>query len=242
MLELLNRGFMTQDEVVAGIKETRLKNKYIPFMLKFAIKVPPERSVVSLLSKGAITTAVALDMLLQLGYTKEIAAALVNEATATKTTKLRDLTEAQVVAMYENRAMSRDDTHAMLLNMRYDDNEANLILDLADARWATKHINAATTRVQKAFLTGNISDQDASTQLDSIGVPAMQRDDLIALWKVEQMTVSKSLTIAQMTAAMKKGIMTPDQVYPRIVGDGYSTFDARVIIQLAGFDISNPPQ
>ena len=102
MLELLNRGIVDEPTVEQAIRESRVKNKYIPAILEMRRRLMPERTVVSGISKGVLTHAEGIDHLLALGFNQEDATALAGEASATKLSKHKEIAEAQVLTAYED--------------------------------------------------------------------------------------------------------------------------------------------
>lgn len=238
MISMYHRGVLTLDELIQGIKESRLKNKYIQKVIDAGVTLPPERTIVSLVSKSALDPTAAMDLLLRRGYSQDIATALLSEAHTTKTQKTRDLTESQLVALYEDQAIDGTQLHDMLASLGYDDSEIGWITTLADLRRLKKFNDAAISRVHSQYVGYKITDTDVTTTLDALGIAPNQRDDLLTLWGIERTVTTKQLTLTQIEAAFKKQVITAQDAYTRMQGIGYAADDAALILATLGVDPS----
>lgn len=234
MLELLNRGVATEDEVRQSIRESDVKNKYVDHILQMRYRLPPERTVVSMLRHGVITRARGERLLHQLGYFPDDVQALLDEASADKTAASRDLTVAQLTDLYVLAAITRDTFTRRLQQLGYDQAEAAQLAEIADLRAKARLTAQATTVVRAKYVTRHIDRTTASTQLDTLAVPHGQRDDLLALWDLERDANARTLTEAQVAAAAKKGLIAPADALARWKAMGYSDVDVAVLAALAG--------
>lgn len=239
MISMWHRGVLTRDQLVAGIRESRLKDKYIDFIIAAGETLPPERTIVSMVSKNAITPARGMTLLLERGYAPDIAQALLSEAHSTKTAATRDLTQAQFVALYEDRAITAQQLHDFLAKLKYDDEEIAWLQMLADLRRLKKFTDAAIAKIHTQYVSYRLSSTDATTALDALLVDPNQRNDLLALWDIERTVNAKQLTLAEIMAAHKKGIISDMGAYQRIQNIGYSADDAAVLLETAGVPPAN---
>jgi len=92
--------------------------------------------------------------------------------------------------------------------------------------------------IRAAYLTRRISKGTASNDLDQLGIPSAARDQWLTDWDIDLSTHVKTLTEAQIVAAMKKEVLTPDDAEVRLEQLGYSTQDAVILINTAGYKVS----
>lgn len=236
MVSMWHRGVLTQEQLVAGIRESRLKDKYIQPTIDAAATIPPERSIVSLVSKGGLSDAQGMDLLLRRGYPQDIAEALLAEAHVTKTAKQRELTASQIIALYEDGAIAQADVTSMLTALNYDAELISWELALADLRRIKTANDAAVSKVHSLYVGWKITQQDALSTLDSLRIAPGERDNLISLWDVERNINTKQLTLAQITSAHKKGLIDDQGFYERLRGIGYAIDDAVILSELQGID------
>lgn len=233
-LDWVNRGLITEQQGLQALYESRIKNSWVPTYMRSRHETMPPETVRLMYSRGAITAADALRRLQMRGYSPADAAIILDGASAEKTATSRDLTQSQIRDLYADRAISRDEAAGWLQTLGYEADEAVWILELADLQRVRRFFTAATTRVRSAYVANRIDGNEASALLDRIGVPAEQRDDMLNLWDIERDTTSKALTPAQITTAVKKGIIDATAGLSRLVGQGYAPDDAAILLELAG--------
>lgn len=243
VLDWLNRGIFSQPEAVDAIKETRLKNKYIPALLESAVNLPPQDTVRMLFRSNELSRTEAYDYLRKLGYDDRITNALLNASTAAKDSNARELTMQQVLALYAERAIDQTIARDMLHALGYDDTDTEFLLDSGDLARLRKFSEAAISKVGSQFTSHHIDVNRASSALDALGLPTGQRDDLIALWSIQADVVTKSLTPSQIIAAAKKDVFDFGTAEALLMGQGYAQQDADVLLVTGGvFPPGTPTQ
>lgn len=234
-LELLNlwvRGYITEADVDQGLRESRLKDKWIGPFKNLAHRKIPLRTITTLLNNGAMTDADALAHLMQLGYSQADAQALINGHKKPPKAAHRELTVAQVRELYSQRMIDRSEALFDLQAAGYSAQAAGEVLDLADTADSRAARKAAITKIRSAYDTRRIDRAQASTDLDAIGVPGALRDQLLGLWDVELSTRVAELTPADIAAAGRIGVFDAPTVLFRLQAHGYSADDALVFAQI----------
>lgn len=230
--EALNREFIDDAEFRTMFLESRIKNRYLPLMLQMRIRLIPQETVRLLYRNGVYSREKTLKTLRSHGFSAEDADALISLEETRQDDTTKELTRSQVVQMYNDQIISQEDARGFLTALGYADTSVELMLALADIQRSQRFINAAVTRVRSAFITGKIDDGEASLQLDSLGIPPAQRDELIVIWEIDASTVSKTLTPAQIRQAVKKEFITEDDAVARLIAQGYDDTDARLYLKL----------
>jgi len=233
-LDWVNRGLLTEDEFRTAFLESRIKNKYIDLYLKSRHTIMPPETIRLMYSRGALSKEEALHRLQQRGYTADDAAIIIDGASAEKTSGSRDLTVSQVLSLRAEGLISTDDATAMLQAAGYDAEEAVWVTQLADLRRVARFVTAAVNRTKASYIAGRISEIEAGGVIDALGLPPEYKNEAFALWDLERSTVTKGLTVAQITAAIKKGFMSDVDGLSRLVGQGYAEDDARILLLSAG--------
>lgn len=240
VLNLWNRGDITEAQVIEALKESRLKDKWIPAVMNLARRRIPMRTITTLVRHGALTDAQAIENLQVLGYTPTDAAAIVQAGHALTAQPHKELSVATIKAMYVDHLIDKPTGVADLVKIGYTPEAATQILDLAEHDIAARDRRGAITKVQAAFLSRRIDAANASGDLDALGVPADQRDALIRLWTIEQANNVAMLTPAQIVAAGRLKIFDELTMLARLVEHGYTPEDA-VIVGMIGKAIQLPP-
>ena len=233
LLDLLNRGEVTEAEVGQAIRESDVKDKYLPAILKMRRRLMPERTVVSGVGKGVLTPAQGLDRLLKLGFDAEDAAALVAEAHKDKTVNHRALAESQIVTGYIDRLHSRPEADQMLQALGYDASETAFLLDLADTQRERRFTDAAINRTHARYVGHHLDRAAAGDALSALGVPGTQRDDLLKLWDLERDVNAPNLSLTQLEGLLRRGAIDQTGFLERTKRLGYTDDDAQLLLFLA---------
>lgn len=232
--EAFNRGFIDDATFDSMFLESAIKNRWLPVIRAMRTRLVPQETARSLLAKGVIDHDRAAAILRGHGFGPDDVEALLAAATAERTQATRDLSLSAVRELYAEQEISADDATAMLTALGYDDQEAQWELDLADLARVRTFRNAVISRVRAGFVKGLIDEGSATTTLDSLAVPPARRDTLLQLWTIEQQTVTRDLTPAQIIAAAKKGLMDASTALGRLIGQGYAPQDGSVLLATAG--------
>lgn len=230
--EAYNRGFISDDEYGRMFLESAIKNRYLPLLRSMRTRLIPQETARLLYRQGVYTESQALRTLLSHGFSQADAAALLAVERTRSDDNTRELTRSQIVDMYEERMFTADDATTMLTGMGYSEDDARSMLELAELQRIRKFINSAVSKVHSAYVAGKISEIEASSALDSLGIPNESRDDYMALWDIERTTVSKTLTASQIRQAVGKGLITEEEGLSRLIAQGYDGEDASLYLQL----------
>lgn len=231
-IELLNRGEITQDEFTKIVRLGRTRNDQIPMLLKLRRKLPSVFELRSLISTGAITDAEGTKIATEQGLDPTVAAGIVKAAHSTKSTRVHQLTEAQVLSLYESGHMTVAETRKALALIGYSAHDVDLLIALVDARIEAGYITKATSRVHNSYVHRLIDLPEARRELERLRVPSAAIDKLITDWEIEREATVRRLTEAQVVKAAKDSIITPESAYTRLVAMGYPPEDAGILVQL----------
>lgn len=230
--EALNRGLISEDEFRTMFLESRIKNRYLPLMLKMRTRIIPQETVRLLYRNGVYPKADALRTLMQHGFSQQDAAALLSLEETRQDDTTKELTRSQIVDMYDQQILDAATARELLVGLGYAESNVDLMIALADVKRVQRVVNAAVTRIRSAFTTGKIDETEASGQLDRLGVSPDQRDELLMVWDIDRTTVTKTLTAAQIRQAKTKNLITVDEALARLTAQGYDPIDAQLYLQL----------
>jgi len=234
MLDALNRGEMSEADVIQGIKESRPKNKYIDLIMRMRHNLIPQETARMLYRKAVITREDCKTILIKHGFSDVDSEALLSAESVERTADTRDLTVAEVVRLYGVRAITRDNAAAWLADLGYETDEADWKLLLADLARTERFTSAVVTRLRTGYVARRLDDGAVIQALDQLRVPPDQRDDYIALWSLERDVTTKGLTVAQITGAVKKLGRDREWAMTQLLGQGYSEEHADIVLGLAG--------
>lgn len=237
VVELVRRGIVPakgtgpdSTTLEQAVHESDLKTKWEPAIQALLDYIPPPRTVTALLRAGSITEQQALDLFRKAGLSQELAAAYVADASHTKVAAEKELTKAEVTQLYTERLITKEQAAAMLGHLRYTAAESAFILQLGDLQRHAKVYNAAVTRIGTLYVNRRIERGAAGSALDSLGVPAAQRDEYLTVWALERASNLKILSEAVIASAWAKGVIGDDEAMGQMEAHGYTARDSWIYL------------
>lgn len=227
--ELLHRGEITQAVLEQAIRESDIKNKYIPAIVALTRKIPPMRSVVSAVRQGVLSSDDGLTKLMELGYDHADAAMFVSEAKATKHQGTRDLTEGQILDLYTEHLISADVAKSMLTKLGFDSEEVGWVMALADHKRHYRFQVSAINHIHTKYVARKVDKASASAALDKLGIDPAGRDDLLTLWAQELDTITPQLSLSQLQGAVRRKLITPSDFGSRCLKLGWEMSDLDIL-------------
>lgn len=229
--DLFNRGEIGSDVVNQGLRESRLKDKYVADAFALRRRLLEPRSLGEAVNNGAMSHATAVQKAMESGYNAEDAAYLVNAASNRKMQSYREKVVSQAEKLYADGAMSKPQFVSLVESMGHSSAEADMIAQSADFERDQRAFTSATNAIRSKLISRHIDKAGASARLDAIGMQAVQRDYLLGMWELEESANTRVLTTAQVLKAVKDQTFTPDQGLERLTAMGYSADDAVVLLE-----------
>lgn len=229
MLHLYNRGLISEDEVITAIRESDIKNKYIPAILELRRYLPPPRSIVAMVRQGAIDDARATQLLQENGVTADDAANFIRSAHHTRASAHKELSAATVLRGYAEHTLARDQASQLLVKVGYDSTQAGELLDISDAALIHHEQQTMISHAHAMYTTHKIDRSVATTTLDASGISTQQRDALLHLWDVERTENEHVLTKVEVLGAYRRGKVDKAWVNVQLLRLGYAEKDLPII-------------
>lgn len=230
--ELYNRGEISEATVKQGLRESRLKNKYVDDAFRLHVRLPEPRQIVSALTHGAITKADAMALLRQQGFASATAAILIAEGSNSRVSTHHGLTLAEIRQLYTDRLTSPAQAEQWLAALGYDQADTRRLFSLWDFLASAALTRQAVGVIRAKFVTRHIDERQAVLELDQLAVPADARDRYLRVWKLEQLAQTRLLSEAQIVKAVKLKLPGTDGAWglARLIELGYSPGDAGLLL------------
>lgn len=229
LIQLWHRGAITLATLEQAIRESDVKDKYIPAIVAGGRHLMPERTVVSAIRQGVLTYDEGIAHLLELGFTAADAATLAKEAKSTRVQTQRDLSLGMIESLYAERLIPRAEASALIGKLHYDAAETEMILSLADHSRHYRMTQAAVQRVHTRYVSHKMTRAQASTALDKLGMDAAGRDDALTLWTYEREDNVPTLTLSQLQGAIRRKVITFARFREGVLALGYPESDLLVL-------------
>lgn len=242
--QLYNRGLISREVVKQGLRESRLKDKYVADAVELHVRLPEPREVVTALTDGVVTRQLAAELLGDMGYQPDVVAMLIATGEVKSTGPHRQLLVSEISALYADRIISRDKATDMLIFLHFTAESAHLILQLADYTKQRKILDSGIAAVKSHFLAHRIDEATAAGDLHAMNLPPLAADLYLKVWKLDRLAHPKQLTEAQIVKAAKLNLFVPrgqlteprwveanqDAAHARLVQLGYDGADASLLL------------
>lgn len=241
---MYQRGIITEAELQLLLRSLDVMPFWRDRMIQLNHLVPGRIDLRRMFKANVITRAEVVDGYIKLGYTPEDAETLTRFAESEKVSGSsdRDLTKAELLQLYAGGITTETETRGWLQEMGYSADEVDALMALTDARRMAQYARAAVAKIHTLFVAHRLTQTEAVTDLDRLGIDAQARDGLIELWTIEREANTRDLTGAQVIAALKKSVISGDVALAKLQQLGYTEQDARIVISSIGGDFGGPGQ
>ena len=237
LTELVQRGKISRARMEQGLRESRIKDSWIPDAMQLVDRLPQEFQVAALIKAGVIDHARAIALMMDLGYSRQTAAELVLQAETEATGEHRRLAQGQVSQLYASHIIDRATAAGMMEALHYTAASAQLVLDLADHTRRMRILDTGITAIRSQYLAHRVTDLEAAADLVALEIPSDARDLYLKVWGIERQAVTKRLTEAQVYKAFTKAMFDPrdtkknrEIACQRLMQLGYSEADATLLL------------
>lgn len=229
--DLYNRGLVSEDTLKQGLRESRLKDKYVDVAFDLHQKIIPIYTLQRALRYGGIGQEDAIKIVMEGGYSEQDATLIVNSGSAERLQTYKDKVIAAVQTLYEDGVVTATDAQATITAMGYSGEEAQFIFQSSELRRNANVLHQVINALKSKYLGRHIGRQEVINDMNALGVPAEQRDYLMNLWDIEIGAYTKLLTEAQIVKAATDALITEADGLSRLVALGYSEGDAKLLLQ-----------
>jgi hypothetical protein len=189
------------------------------------------RTVDTILKSGVISNADAIKIIMESGYSKSDAEAIVKSGKAARIDPYKNKVATSAQTLYQEGIISESDVMSITESMGYSKSEAAFITRASGFHREAHAISSAVSAVRSKYLGHHISKTEASNLIDRAGIQASQRDYLIKLWTIERGAFTAVLSTAQIVKAVNKTLITRDDGMARLENRGYSKADADLLLR-----------
>lgn len=239
LITMANRGFIpwsgtgpNETTYQQGFKEGRWKNKWEPVYRKFAEYVPPESTVVTLLSHGVLKAEEAADLLAKQGMKPDLVAAYIDEAHTEALSDYRGATVSLVLSAYHEQILTAKQATPILEALHVTPTAVKLLLAYEDTQRAFEAVTNAVSRTRTLYAARKITLQTAKDSLHRLEIPAATAEGMIKAWQIENSISVKVLTETQIIDAWELKVLTEDEAKTELENIGYTPFDAWVLMSV----------
>ena len=239
--EMLHRGIINEGDL-----DTLLKSlDYMPYWRDKLVQLnynPVTRvDIRRLHSMGIITEIQVKRAYMDLGYNEQNAQYLtdftikLNDKTVKDEAKAdKDLTGSEVVTLYKEFVINRDDAKGMLIALGYDETETEYKLTLADLAIFKEDKKLVLDTLKAKYQHGLIDYNGLVDELGKMNLPQLEMQNYLVKWEKTTPINVKVPTIKEMGDMVKSGIIAKGEMLDEVLRQGYSKIWGERMVKLYG--------
>jgi len=169
--EMLHRGIITQDDIRELLRISDYAPNWIEKLIAISYSPITRVDLRRLYQIGVIDEERLLRGYKELGYNEEDAQLLTEWTKLEYAQKDKDLTKTEILRNYRIGQCTREEAKKMLMELGYDEDEAEWILTYEDYKLYVEEIEAEAETIVYELSEGNISYEEAISKLGELNMP-----------------------------------------------------------------------
>ncbi|RLG68993.1 MAG: hypothetical protein DRO11_08340 [Methanobacteriota archaeon] len=169
--EMLHRGIITQDDIRELLRISDYAPEWIEKLIAISYSPITRVDLRRLYQIGVIDEERLLRGYKELGYSEEDAKLMTEWTKLEYAQKDKDLTKTEILRNYRIGQCTREEAKKMLMELGYDEDEAEWILTYEDYRLYVEEIEAEAETIVYELSEGNITYDEAISKLSELNMP-----------------------------------------------------------------------
>ena len=169
--EMLHRGIITQDDIRELLRISDYAPNWIEKLIAISYSPITRVDLRRLYQIGVIDEERLLKGYKELGYNEEDARLMTEWTKLEYAQKDKDLTKTEILRNYRIGQCTREEAKKMLMDLGYDEDEAEWILTYEDYKLYVEEIEAEAETIVYELSEGNISYDEAISKLGELNMP-----------------------------------------------------------------------
>jgi len=169
---------------------------------------------------------------LDVGYNETNAKLMTEFTIAFVSEKEKDLTKADILALYKKSAVARETALSMLIRLGYYEDNAELLMTRADLEIYATFKKEQIGYIKSAYVAGKINDGEALNRLGKLDMPSKEVNTLMESWDLARISKVKELSLDNLKAFFKAKVITIQELTDELRELGYNTQDTNRFILL----------
>jgi len=209
-----------------AIRESDIKDKYIPLLEKLAVYWPPNGEIRTLLLHGGITEAEALAYWKANGVPDVLAQGYLHLAQIEQVTQDKALAKADILTLVQEQAISDADALTMLAEIGYSGSNAAHLIEMARFRYELATLRRVIENVATLYTGRKINATQAQAALQGLGMPAAQITALLDTLTHQRNAEALIPTTAEVKSGFYYKVIDQPTALTMLEGMGYDPWSA----------------
>lgn len=237
MSHAANRGFIPWTGLGSGavtfeqaIRESDIKDKYIPLLQRLAVYYPASGEIRQLLLHGGIDEPTALQLWADDGVPPLIAQAFLHLAQIEQVTQDKALAKGDILTLVQEQALTDAEALPLLEMIGYTGANAQHLLEMTHFRYELDALRSVVRRVASLYTSRKIDATQAQQALQGFGMPQAQIDQLLRTFDNQRAAEALTPTAAQVAGALYYKVIDQATAQSLLVNLGYSPWGAWLVL------------
>lgn len=213
-----------------AIRESDIKDKYIPLLQELARYYPPNGEIRTLLLHGGIDEATAIELWKMNGVPETLAKAYLHLAQIEQVTQDKALAKGDILTLVQEQALDDADALDMLGQIGYSGANAEHLLQMAHFRFELDAFKSVVRRVASLYTGRKINATQAKNALDGLGMPTKQVDSLLVTLTHQRESEVQIPTAAQVEGGFHYKIIDQATAQSMLEGMGYDPWSSWFVL------------
>jgi len=169
---------------------------------------------------------------LDVGYNEDNAKLMTEFTIAFVSEKEKELTKADIIALYKKFAIPRETTLEMLQGLGYYEENAELLVTRADLEVYAASKKEQIGYTKAAYVAGKINEGEALNLLGKLDMPSSETNALMESWDLAKRSKVKELSLDNLKAFFKAKVINIAELTDELGELGYNSQDTNRFIAL----------
>ncbi len=236
--DLYALGEISRGELEADAKDLGWRDRDIDKWIQLAFRTLAQGDIFKAYNEGFISQDQATRRLRALGYDPADIPLLFQLNPKEEQDTAKNFTVSTARAAYRNNLMSETELRGVLKELKYQDREIELILQLENLNKEQDTKTLALGQIKSAWTENVITDPEARVWLERSGFGLEEIELILETWKAELIPPYRKLNAGTVTGAYVGGIIDRGTTLTKLRSIGFTPEDAELEVRLV--EVRNP--
>jgi Holliday junction resolvasome RuvABC DNA-binding subunit len=240
--DMFHRDILSEDELKVLLRVLDVMPYWRDRLIKIAYRVISRIDIRRMYNTGVVGRDKVLRVYKDMGYRPEDAEFLTEYVVRAAAGISKDLPRETIVTAYRERLLTHDDAVDQLLELGFDEEQAEMFLSQADLQVENQNARLAEDIFEADFKSGAATEAQTRASLTYIGVPEARINLLIGLWSRQAAKRTAGLSPSQLQRLYHEGLMNEATLRERLTVLGYNEADIAYLVQLSSPEAPAEPR
>ncbi len=231
MADLFAMGEVSQDEVVANLREAGWRDEDIDAVVRLSYKPLTQGQIMELRKSGTFTEDEAIRRLRILGYSPEDVLHLLELEDADAVAEPKTVLLSTARTAFKNQLIAEDRFREVLQSMDYSPEAVDLEVEVQRLAMQEEARNLSVSQLRSAYISNVLTETDVLHGLTELDFRTDEAQTLLETWKISKAPKVLKLNKGTVLDALASGVLTTEQARSKLREIGYGADDVNLILR-----------